>query len=87
MDDRDPRTLRLYDLATHEAVVVTCQCGRISEYRTGCCSGCIVSRQTRCSLTCSSGYAVAIASGVTASRSRFKIAGLSIQARIIQSQE
>ena len=27
MDSTDPRTLRLYDLATHEAVIVTCQCG------------------------------------------------------------
>jgi len=36
MDDtRDPRTLRLYDLAPREAVVVTCLCGRISEYRQG----------------------------------------------------
>jgi hypothetical protein len=35
MDDRDPRTLRLFDLAPHEAVMVTCQCGRISEYRNG----------------------------------------------------
>lgn len=35
MDDRDPRTLRLFDLASHEAVIVTCPCGKISEYRNG----------------------------------------------------
>jgi hypothetical protein len=34
-DTRDPRTIRLFDLAAHEAVIVTCQCGRISEYRQG----------------------------------------------------
>lgn len=35
MDERDPRTLRLYDLAQHEAVVVTCSCGWIVEHSHG----------------------------------------------------
>ncbi len=33
MDERDPRTLRLFYLAPHEAVRVTCPCGWTSEYR------------------------------------------------------
>lgn len=32
---RDPRSLRLFDLATDEGVVVTCQCGRSVEYFAG----------------------------------------------------
>ncbi len=35
MDERDPRTLRLYDLAPQESVIVTCSCGRISEHPYG----------------------------------------------------
>lgn len=32
---RDDRTLRLFDLAPYEAVVIRCECGRIVEYRRG----------------------------------------------------
>lgn len=35
MDDRDPRTLRLYDLAPHEVVITTCGCGRVVEHPFG----------------------------------------------------
>lgn len=35
MDEGDPRSLRLYDLALYEAVVVTCRCGRITEHGYG----------------------------------------------------
>lgn len=35
MDDRDPRTLRLFDLGPHEAVIVTCQCGWVVTYGNG----------------------------------------------------
>jgi hypothetical protein len=31
----DHRTLRLFDLAPHETVVVRCECGRITEYGRG----------------------------------------------------
>jgi hypothetical protein len=31
----DPRALRLYDLADFESVVVSCPCGRITEYMPG----------------------------------------------------
>jgi hypothetical protein len=33
--DPDPRLLRLLDLAEHQHIVVTCQCGRIVEYMPG----------------------------------------------------
>jgi hypothetical protein len=33
--DRDLRTLRLLDLAPHEAIIVRCECGRITEYGHG----------------------------------------------------
>ena len=35
MDDRDPRTLRLFDLGEDEIILVTCQCGWIVEFGTG----------------------------------------------------
>jgi hypothetical protein len=35
MDIRDPRTLRLWDLADNEAVVVTCTCRSVVQYRRG----------------------------------------------------
>ena len=35
MDERDLRTLRLFDLETREAVMVTCHCGWIAEYANG----------------------------------------------------
>ena len=31
----DERTIRLFDLAAHEIVVVRCECGRITEYGRG----------------------------------------------------
>ena len=34
-DRRDPRTLRLFDLAPHEAILVRCECGRMTEYGPG----------------------------------------------------
>ena len=33
--DPDPRTLRLFDLAPQEAIVVRCACGWITEYARG----------------------------------------------------
>ena len=35
LDGRDPRTLRLFDLGPHEAILVRCECGRMSEYGPG----------------------------------------------------
>jgi hypothetical protein len=34
-DSRDPRTLRLFDLAPFEAILVRCECGRMTEYGPG----------------------------------------------------
>jgi hypothetical protein len=34
-DERDPRTIRLYDLQPFEAIVVACSCGHITEYPEG----------------------------------------------------
>lgn len=31
----DDRTIRLFDLAAHEIIVVRCECGRITEYGQG----------------------------------------------------
>jgi hypothetical protein len=31
----DERTIRLFDLAAHEIIVIRCECGRITEYRRG----------------------------------------------------
>ncbi len=35
MDTRDPRTLRLWDLASDEAVVIRCACGRSVHFGQG----------------------------------------------------
>ena len=35
MEGMDPRALRLFDLADHEAVIVRCQCGSIVQYGRG----------------------------------------------------
>jgi hypothetical protein len=32
---QDPRTLRLFDLAPYEAILVRCECGRMTEYGPG----------------------------------------------------
>jgi hypothetical protein len=35
MDDRDPRTLRLFDLGPREGISVTCRCGWTTVYGQG----------------------------------------------------